>query len=216
MTRTSTPTPTSTPVISISGTGLAFPATTRVGKTSKPKSLTLKNDGKKKTGAILKISGETVSSSAFAIKKSCKKSLKPGKNCKVSVTFKPPDTSPQTAVLTIVDDAGTGSQTVHCPERACRPSSALTFATLTAKTSPKSDARLGFEKCETVSIAGREVATTPVFYAYWRFAAERHQRMFAHLIDQNYPSRLRPMQADEVVVRVVAGGPTLSDSPASF
>jgi hypothetical protein len=55
-----------------------------------------------------------VSSSAFAIKKSCKnKSLKPGKNCKVSVTFKPPDTSPQTAVLTIMDDAGTGSQTVQ-------------------------------------------------------------------------------------------------------
>ena len=40
--------------------------------------------------------------------------------------------------------------------------------------------------------------------------------MLAHLIDQNYPSRLRPMDADEVVVRVVAGGPTLSDSPASF
>jgi hypothetical protein len=31
----------------------------------------------------------------------------------VSVTFKPPDTSPQTAVLTIIDNAGTGSQTVQ-------------------------------------------------------------------------------------------------------
>jgi hypothetical protein len=72
MTRTPTPTPTSTPVISISSAGLAFPPTTRVGKTSKAKSLTLKNDGQKKTGAILKITTETVSSTAFAIKKSCK------------------------------------------------------------------------------------------------------------------------------------------------
>jgi len=39
------------------------------------------------------------------------------------------------------------------------------------------DARLVPKKCETISIAGREVPTTPVFYAYWRFAAER-QRIF--------------------------------------
>jgi hypothetical protein len=39
------------------------------------------------------------------------------------------------------------------------------------------DVRLDPEKCETISIAGREVATTQVFYAYWRFAAER-QRIF--------------------------------------
>jgi hypothetical protein len=39
------------------------------------------------------------------------------------------------------------------------------------------DAPFSPEKYETVSIAGHEVATTPVFYAYWRFAAER-QRIF--------------------------------------
>src|ERR1700730_11158973 len=38
-------------------------------------------------------------------------------------------------------------------------------------------AQTGPEKCETVSIVGHEVVTTPVFYAYWRFAAER-QRIF--------------------------------------
>jgi len=31
--------------------------------------------------------------------------------------------------------------------------------------------------CETISIGGNEVTATPVFYAYWRFAAER-QRIF--------------------------------------
>ena len=32
-------------------------------------------------------------------------------------------------------------------------------------------------KCETISISGTELRVTPVFYAYWRFAAER-QRIF--------------------------------------
>lgn len=37
------------------------------------------------------------------------------------------------------------------------------------------------EKCQTVSIAGDKVATTPVFYAYWRFAAERQRIFFRRL-----------------------------------
>ena len=48
------------------------------------------------------------------IKKSCTdKSLKPGKRCKMSVTFRPPDTMTHTGVLTIFDNAGSGSQTVQ-------------------------------------------------------------------------------------------------------
>jgi sugar lactone lactonase YvrE len=113
-TPTPTPTPTSTPNILISTTTLDFPGTTTVGKTSKPKSLKLKNGGNKKTGAILDITSETVSSDLFAIKKSrTDKNLKPGKSCKMSVTFKPPDTMTHTGVLTIFDNAGSGSQTVQ-------------------------------------------------------------------------------------------------------
>lgn len=38
-------------------------------------------------------------------------------------------------------------------------------------------------KCDIISIAGHEIATTPVFYAYWRFAAER-QRIFYRRLQQ--------------------------------
>lgn len=43
------------------------------------------------------------------------------------------------------------------------------------------------ERCETLSIAGHEVATTPVFYAYWRFAAERQDIFYRRLRRANGP-----------------------------
>jgi len=48
-------------------------------------------------------------------------------------------------------------------------------------------AQIGSEKCETVSIAGHEIATTPVFYAYWRFAAERQSIFYRRLQRANGP-----------------------------
>jgi len=48
-------------------------------------------------------------------------------------------------------------------------------------------ARLGSEKCETVSIASSKVTTTPVFYAYWRFAAERQRIFYRRLQRANGP-----------------------------
>ncbi|MEY9493829.1 hypothetical protein ABIF33_002849 [Bradyrhizobium elkanii] len=39
--------------------------------------------------------------------------------------------------------------------------------------------------CENVKIAGREVTVTPVFYAYWRFAAERQKIFFKRLARAN-------------------------------
>jgi hypothetical protein len=44
-------------------------------------------------------------------------------------------------------------------------------------------AQNGPEKCETVSIVGHRVVTTPVFYAYWRYAAER-QRIFYRRLER--------------------------------
>lgn len=35
--------------------------------------------------------------------------------------------------------------------------------------------------CETISIAGNRVTATPVFYAYWRFAAERQEIFYRRL-----------------------------------
>jgi hypothetical protein len=92
---------------------LAFGTKTTVGKTSKPKTLVIKNLGKKKTGLPLTIQMETVTPGAFAIKSQCRKKLKPGKSCKVSVTFKPPNTTPQVGTLTIIDNATGGPQTVE-------------------------------------------------------------------------------------------------------
>jgi len=55
---------------------------------------------------------ENVSPSVFALKSKCAKTLKPGKSCKVSVTFKPTDTSPQTGTLMIIDNAANSPQQV--------------------------------------------------------------------------------------------------------
>lgn len=41
--------------------------------------------------------------------------------------------------------------------------------------------RSASKSTELVSIAGHKVATTPVFYAYWRFAAERQQIFYRRL-----------------------------------
>ena len=113
-TATATPTPTATatpfPPQVIPPT-LAFGTTTPVGKTSKPKTLMIKNTAKKK-GPLLTIQMQSVTPGAFAIKSQCKKTLKPGKSCKVSVTFKPPDTTPQAATLMIFDNAAGSPQMI--------------------------------------------------------------------------------------------------------
>src|SRR5215510_7547949 len=39
----------------------------------------------------------------------------------------------------------------------------------------------GRSPCETILINGQKIAVTPVFYAYWRFAAERQNIFFRRL-----------------------------------
>lgn len=108
-TATATATPTATPTpgtLSFSPSSLNFGDKTRVGKVSKPKSVRIKNTSSNKSKLDVTISGETAAA-PFAVKSQCKKKLKPGQTCEVKVTFKPPNTTPQTGDL-IVNDNGAG------------------------------------------------------------------------------------------------------------
>jgi hypothetical protein len=106
-TATATPTATPTPIsekLTITPKTLAFGKSTTVGKTSKAKTVTIKNDGSKKTGLTVSIESESAEPPVFTVKTECEKTLAPGKSCKVSVTFTPPDTTAQSGNLTIVDN----------------------------------------------------------------------------------------------------------------
>jgi hypothetical protein len=110
-TATATPSATSTPIsgkLTISPHSLAFGSKVIVGMSSKPKTVKIKNTGSGKTALAVTIEMESTSPSAFAMKSECKKTLKPGKSCKASVTFNPTDTTPQIGSLIIYDDL-TGS-----------------------------------------------------------------------------------------------------------
>ena len=113
ITATPTATPTQVPAkLNIGPQSLAFGQKVTVGKTSKPKTITIKNAGQKKTGLAVNVEMEIASPSTFAVKSGCKKTLKPGKSCKVSVTFTPADTTPQTGTLMIYDNVIGAPQTV--------------------------------------------------------------------------------------------------------
>jgi len=110
-----TPTPTPTPVagkLSISPGSLSFGTRTTVDKTSKAKSVTIKNDGGKKSGVAVGIQSESADPPVFTVKSECAKTLEPGKSCKVSVTFTPPDTTAHTGTLMIFDDISGSPQSV--------------------------------------------------------------------------------------------------------
>lgn len=90
---------------------LAFGNKVRVDTTSKPKTVTITNSGRKRSMA-LSIAMESASPQQFAIESQCEKVLQPHKSCKVSVTFAPINTTPQLGTLTIVDDEPNSPQSV--------------------------------------------------------------------------------------------------------
>ena len=118
-TRTATPTATTTPTATPTPvearlritpvSGLQFGKSTRVGSVSKPKVVMIKNGSSKKSGIAITITGETAAA-PFAVSKQCITTLAPGKSCRVSVTFAPPDTSQQTGELIINDDVAGAPQ----------------------------------------------------------------------------------------------------------
>jgi uncharacterized repeat protein (TIGR03803 family) len=112
---TSTPTATATPIsekLTIHPVSLAFGHQTKVGTTSNPRTVTIKNDGRKKKGLAVSIETESASPSVFAVKSQCAATLEPTRSCKVSVTFQPTDTSEQTGKLMIFDDVTGSPQSV--------------------------------------------------------------------------------------------------------
>ena len=90
---------------------LAFGDKVSVGTTSKPKTVTITNSGRKRS-MPLSVAMESASPPQFAITSQCEKILKPHKSCKVSVTFKPTTTTPQLGTLTIVDDDPNSPQSI--------------------------------------------------------------------------------------------------------
>jgi hypothetical protein len=100
-------------MVSIGPSSVDFGTKTTVGKTSKPKTVTVKNDGNKSTGLPVTVTMVTASPSVFAAKSQCNKTLNPGKSCKVSVTFKPvDDTTAESGSLMIFDNASGSPQSV--------------------------------------------------------------------------------------------------------
>jgi DNA-binding beta-propeller fold protein YncE len=106
-TATATPTPTATATpepdkLRFKPKSLKFGKRT-VNKVSKAESVTITNGSSKKSRIHISITGETTAA-PFAVKSECIKTLAPGKSCKVSVTFTPPNTTKQYGELTINDD----------------------------------------------------------------------------------------------------------------
>jgi hypothetical protein len=78
-----------------------------VGTTSPAKSVTLSNTGK----ATLKVAS-IATTGDFAQTNNCKSSLAPGKNCTISVTFKPTSAGSRNGTLSVSDNAAGSPQAV--------------------------------------------------------------------------------------------------------
>ncbi|MGB6691030.1 MAG: choice-of-anchor D domain-containing protein [Terracidiphilus sp.] len=98
------------PGMSLSATGLTFPAT-EVGKESVKKTVTLKSDGTKAISlSKIYITGGNVYS--FVETNSCGKSLAPGKSCAIGVIFKPHQAKKLTSALAIADNVHGSPQVI--------------------------------------------------------------------------------------------------------
>jgi hypothetical protein len=88
-----------------------FGKSTVVDSVSKPKTVTIKNEGSKKFKINISITGESAAA-PFAVTSECEETLEPGQSCKVSVTFTPTGTTEQSGELTINDNVLGSPQTV--------------------------------------------------------------------------------------------------------
>jgi hypothetical protein len=98
--------------LTITPDSIAFGDKVTMGTTSQPKRVTIMNANSKQTRLAVDIEMESASPAVFAVKSECKKTLKPGKSCKVSVTFKPTNTTAQIGSLKIYDNASGSPQSV--------------------------------------------------------------------------------------------------------
>jgi hypothetical protein len=88
-----------TSAVMLSPSSLTFPAQ-RVGSSSKPETVTLKN-----TGSATLILGSIAVSGDFSQSNNCGSSVAPGKDCTISVTFKPATPGPHTGTVSITGNA---------------------------------------------------------------------------------------------------------------
>ena len=114
-TATATPTPTATVTpepdkLRFKPKSLKFGKKT-VDKVSKAESVTITNGSSKRSRIHISITGETTAA-PFAVKSQCIRTLAPGKSCKVSVTFTPPNTTAQYGDLTINDNEAGAPQLI--------------------------------------------------------------------------------------------------------
>ncbi len=98
--------------LSFSPASLGFGSKVPVGTTSKHRTVTITNVSNKKTGFTVVVAMQTASPSMFAMKSGCEKTLNPGQTCKVKVTFKPTNTTPQSGALMIYDNLTNSPQIV--------------------------------------------------------------------------------------------------------
>ncbi len=123
-TGTATPTPTVTETPSATPTpgsdqmilkphSLSFGNEVLVGTTSAARAIRIENVDHKKKGLPIEIQSVSASPSMFAIRSECKQALAAGKACKVLVTFKPANTTPQSGTVTIYDNASGSPQSVR-------------------------------------------------------------------------------------------------------
>jgi len=96
-------------VVSLSTNRLNFGSET-VGKTSAPKTVTLKNTGSTAVTGSFAITGADPAD--FAYTTTCPKSVAAGKSCTISVTFKPKAKGSRSATFAITDNGGGSPQDV--------------------------------------------------------------------------------------------------------
>jgi sugar lactone lactonase YvrE len=99
------PVPNPIPAVKLSGTSLTF-ALQNIGTTSSAQNITLTNFG----SAPLTLT--ITSPHDFPVSSTCGSSLPGGSNCTISVSYAPSVTGPESGVVTLTDNAFTGTQTI--------------------------------------------------------------------------------------------------------
>ena len=99
------PVPNPVPAVKLSGTGLTF-AAQNTGTTSAPQSVTLTNFGSAPLDLTIVVSKD------FQVSTTCPGALAGGSNCTISVSYAPTVTGAETGLVTLTDNAFTGTQTI--------------------------------------------------------------------------------------------------------
>ncbi len=112
------PVPYAVPAVKLSGTTLTF-AAQNIGTTSPAQSITLTDFG----SAPLELT--ITSPHDFPVSSTCGSSLPGGSNCTISVSYAPSVTGPENGVVTLIDNAFTGTQTISVSGTGTAPTAGI-------------------------------------------------------------------------------------------